>query len=281
MTSTPTGSWPGPRSSPRLRATRDRLQDPATFAEEAARIARPADPSPPAPPPPGADLAPEALLDLILQQSPRRHNPLGPPPPRAAPSERSSIRSRRRMLSARTRARPSWSPASRRRWAKSSARSSITPSSRRLESLCARSPPPDPTPRDRSRSDDRAHRPDPRRARGRPAHGLAARDDRRLQAAGRAQRRDRGRPALDVPGRRFHVRTVPARRRLALAAGPGRPARRRHPSWRRPVPGSPAATISPPPPTRTIGGTSRPTRGGPTSARAPRRLISAWRARAC
>ncbi len=52
-----------------LRATRDRLQDPATFADEAARIAKPVELSPPTPPTPGADLAPEALLDLILQQS--------------------------------------------------------------------------------------------------------------------------------------------------------------------------------------------------------------------
>ena len=130
MTSTPTGPWPGPRSLPRLRATRDRLQDPATFAEEAARIARPAEPSPPVPPPPGADLAPEALLDLIVQQSPptqsaRAASPQGrafgafldqitaPHALREDPRQAELVAGAEAMM------------------ARSSARSSITPSSRR------------------------------------------------------------------------------------------------------------------------------------------------------
>jgi len=55
-----------------LRATRHRLQDPATFAETAAQIgrnSRPAASSPQTPPPPAANLSPAALLDLILEQS--------------------------------------------------------------------------------------------------------------------------------------------------------------------------------------------------------------------
>jgi len=55
-----------------LRATRHRLEDPATFAEAAAQIgliSRPAASSPPTPPPPAANVPPAALLDLILQQS--------------------------------------------------------------------------------------------------------------------------------------------------------------------------------------------------------------------
>ena len=55
-----------------LRTTRERLQDPATFAETAAelgRTSRPAASSPPTPPSPGVDLPPAALLDLILEQS--------------------------------------------------------------------------------------------------------------------------------------------------------------------------------------------------------------------
>jgi type VI secretion system protein ImpC len=55
-----------------LRTTRERLLDPMTFAETAAEIGRttrPAAPSAPTPPPPAPNVPPEALLDLILQQS--------------------------------------------------------------------------------------------------------------------------------------------------------------------------------------------------------------------
>ncbi len=55
-----------------LRATRNRLEDPATFADAAAEIgftSRPAAPSPSTPPPPAANVPAGELLDLILQQS--------------------------------------------------------------------------------------------------------------------------------------------------------------------------------------------------------------------
>ena len=67
-----------------LRTTRERLLDPATFAETAAQLGRtslPAASSPPTPSSPAADLPPAALLDLILEQS----------TPSAGPSEAASV----------------------------------------------------------------------------------------------------------------------------------------------------------------------------------------------
>ena len=53
------------------RAIRDRLSNPATFAEAAAEIGRLAPvPEPPAPTPPPADVSPADLLDAIIRQSP-------------------------------------------------------------------------------------------------------------------------------------------------------------------------------------------------------------------
>jgi type VI secretion system protein ImpC len=63
-----------------LRATRQRLEDPATLAEVAAQMgltSRPAESSPPTPPPPAADVPPAGLLDRILQQ-PRPSSRSGP-----------------------------------------------------------------------------------------------------------------------------------------------------------------------------------------------------------
>jgi type VI secretion system ImpC/EvpB family protein len=68
-----------------LRATRHRLEDPATFAEVAAEIGltpRPAVPSTPAPPP-VEPVPAAALLDLIRQQSPQ---PAPPAPTVSAPT---------------------------------------------------------------------------------------------------------------------------------------------------------------------------------------------------
>ena len=136
-------------------------------------------------------------------------------------------------------------------------------------------PPADPPARDR-------HGPDPRTDRPRPAPSSKptcsrppARLHRRLQAPGRAERGDRGRPALDLPRRRPHFRPLPARHRPALATGPARPPRRRSVPRRGQSPVRRLRLSRRDPRPGRLGRRLPPTRAGPTSAAAARPPTSA------
>ena len=241
-TSTPTVSSPGPRCSPQLRSIRSRLEDPATFAEAAAelgsRLARTRPVSsrrhhlrrPRASPP-------EDLLDQILHQS--SSPPAAAPPPAQTGAWGAFLEQITAPIStARIHARPSSSRGVDAAMAQLLRDILHHPEFQALESLWRVDPSPDPPARDRRGSDPRADRPDPRRTRSRPALRPAPRQHRRLQAPRRAERGDRGGPALDIPGRRPHFRPVPAR--ISACSGdwarsPGSPAPR---SSGRQVPGS-------------------------------------------